>query len=137
MRRCSSHGFDLGDEWVIDLERLDGAQGRFREQSSGRRDGVDVVGLVQPTRPTLSCGALRRNFTAVEPGRHERDRGMGTPSSGAFDPDEFNAVSGQHLDAGEIAGGTRTEHCVGEFEAVRVDDADGVGVLVRVDSRDG
>ena len=47
------HRFDLGDQRVIHLQRLDRSEGGFGEQRPRRGDGVDDVGLVQPTRPTL------------------------------------------------------------------------------------
>jgi hypothetical protein len=48
------HRFDLGHQRVVDLKRLDRAERRLGEQRPCRGDGVDDIGLVQPSRPTLS-----------------------------------------------------------------------------------
>ena len=73
------HGFDLGDQRVVDLQCLHRAEGRFGQQRACGSDRVDGIGLVQPACSTLRRRALRGDLTAVEPGRDERDRHVRTP----------------------------------------------------------
>ncbi len=79
---------------------------------------------------------MGRDLTTVEPGGDQRDRSVRTPPGGAFDPHLFDTVGAQQLDPVEIAGSARGKRFVGELDAVGIDDADGVGVLVRVDPAD-
>ena len=73
------HGFDLGDEGVIDLQCLDGSQRRLGQQRAGRRDRVDGIGLGQLPRAALGRGARSGDFACVEPRCAERDRDVRSP----------------------------------------------------------
>ena len=106
------HGFDLGDQRVVDLQRLDRPERRLGQQRTRGGDRVNRVGLVQTTCPTLRGGALRRDLAAVEPGRHERDRGVCAPPGRALDADLTDTVRGRQFDPGEVAGGGRRERLV-------------------------
>lgn len=108
-----------------------------RKQCTRRGDGIDDVGLVQPARTTLRCRSLSGNLAGIEAGSDERDGGTRAPPGRALDADLFDTVRGQQLDRLEIADSARGERGVGEFDTVGVDDADGDGLLVRVDSADG
>ena len=73
------HSLDLGDQRVVDLQRLGGPERRLGLQCPRRGDRVDGVGLVQAPRAALGCRARRRDLAGVEPRRCERDRDMLSP----------------------------------------------------------
>jgi hypothetical protein len=52
------HGFDLGDEGVIDLQGLGGPEGGLGQQRPGHGDRVDGIGLGQAAGAPLLGGAL-------------------------------------------------------------------------------
>jgi hypothetical protein len=131
------HGFDLGEEGVVDLQGLGGPEGGLGQQRPGRGDGVDNVGLGQAAGPSLLGAALGGDLADVQPGGSERDRDVLAPARCAFDTNPVDTMRGEKLDSFEVAGApVREGHC-DELDAVAVHDADGEGVLVRVDPRDG
>ncbi len=128
--------FDLGDERVVDLQRLHWTQRRFSQQRPSCGDGVDGVGLVEATSAALRGRALAGHLTSVEAGCDERDRDVSTPASRALHTDLVDTVRGQQCDRVEIAGAARREGPMRELDPVGVDDADRDAVLVRVDPAD-
>lgn len=73
------HRLDLGDERVVDLQGLYRAKAGFCQECAGRCNGIDDVGLVQPSRPPLGSRALRGDLPTVEPRRYQCDGGLGAP----------------------------------------------------------
>ena len=131
------HGFDLGDEGVVDLQGLGGPEGGFGQQRPGRGDRVDGIGLGQAAGAPLLGAALGGDLADIQPGGDQRDRDVLAPARRALDADLADTVRGEKLDRFEVAGALVGECGGGELDAVAVHDADGERVLVRVDARDG
>ena len=130
------HGLDLGDERVIDLECLDGPEGRLGQQRAGRGDRVDGIGLVQPPRPALGRGARRRDLAGVEPRRRQRYRDVRSPFRGAFHAHHLDVVTVEQVDRLAVARSGAVVGLMGQLDAVGIDDPHGEGVLVGVDPPD-
>lgn len=128
------HRFDLGDERVVDLQRLHGPERRLGQQRPGCGDRVDGVGLAQSPRAALGRGPRSRDFTGVEPGRRQGDRDVGPPLGRPLDADLFDAAGGERIDRLAVTGRGVRKGLDSYLDAVSVDDADGECVLVGVDS---
>jgi len=131
------HGFELGHQRVVDLQRLHRPQRGFGQQRACCGDRVNGVGLGQPPGPPLRRRPLCGHLAGVESRGDHGDRDMRAPARGPFDPDPGDTVGDQQIDRGDEPAGGVTKRVVGEFDAVGVDDADGELGLVRVYARDG
>ncbi len=62
--------FDLGDQRVIDLERLDRSKSRLSEQRPCCSDRVDSIGLLKTSTAPLRSGPLRGDRDEAAAGGH-------------------------------------------------------------------
>jgi len=131
------HGLDLGDQRVIDLEHLHGAERRFAQQRPGCRRRVNAVGFGMATRTALLGAALGWDLTGIEAGGDQRDRDVLAPARRPFDPDPFNTMGGQKIARLKVASPAVREAGGLDLDAVAVDDREREGVLMWVDPGDG
>jgi hypothetical protein len=120
---------------VVDLEGLGGTKGGLGQQRSSGGDRVDAVRLGQAAGPSLLGAALGGDLADIQTRAGERDDDMLAPARGALDTRLVDTVCGEQIGSIDLASTPIRERGRGELDAVVIDDADGEGVLARVDPR--
>ena len=105
LRRSSTASISA-TKGVIDLQRLDRAEGGLGQQRPRGRDRVDGVGLVQPPRAALRGRARRGDLAGVEARSGQSDPDMGSPFRRSLHADLAHAVRVEQIDRRSAAGGS-------------------------------